>query len=142
MCSTQATHKVVVVILYDENGNMLLQHRSEDTPRLPGYWAFFGGAIDAGETPCEAVRREAYEELDYVLQEPECIFEQDVVVNNQDVHMWVFVEYFSGDKNSLKLQEGQGWGWYTLEDTQPLKMIDHDRVILEKIFCHIQTTRI
>ena len=99
MCSIQAKHKVVVVILYDEKGKMLLQHRTEDAPRLPGYWAFFGGSIDKGEMPEEAVRREAYEEINYKLQDPKCIFEQDVVVNDRDVHMWIFVEYFSGDKN-------------------------------------------
>ena len=37
----------------------------DDIPTIasPGYWALFGGSIDAGEAPRDAIRREVFEEL-------------------------------------------------------------------------------
>lgn len=42
----------------------LLQWR-EDLPHVsyPGYWGLFGGAVEAGENPAEAISRELAEEL-------------------------------------------------------------------------------
>lgn len=56
---------VVGVILYTDDGRVLLQQR-DDKPGLPypGYWTLFGGAIEEGETPDEAIARELWEELE------------------------------------------------------------------------------
>lgn len=68
---------VSIIILYDKDKKVLLQHRSDEAKRLPGYWAFFGGGIEAGETPEQAVKRETLEELDYVLDNPKLIWKQN-----------------------------------------------------------------
>ncbi len=47
----------VSAIIRDDEGRVLLQKRSDD-----GTWSLPAGAIDPGETPAEAVVREAYEE--------------------------------------------------------------------------------
>ena len=47
----------VMAIIRDDEGRVLLQKRRDD-----GTWCAPGGAIDPGETPAEAVVREAYEE--------------------------------------------------------------------------------
>ena len=47
----------VAAIIRDERGRVLLQHRSDD-----GSWSLPAGAIDPGETPAQAVVREAHEE--------------------------------------------------------------------------------
>ncbi|MDP2708681.1 MAG: NUDIX domain-containing protein [bacterium] len=57
---------VALIILFDQDKKILLQHRAEDAKRLPGYWGFFGGGIDQGETPEQAVRRETMEVLKYI----------------------------------------------------------------------------
>jgi len=49
--------KIALVILYDSKKRLLLQHRSDDSKVLPGYWGFFGGNIEKGETPEKAVKR-------------------------------------------------------------------------------------
>ena len=54
---------VSLIILYNKDKRMLLQHRAKDAPRAPDFWAFFGGGIDEGETPEEALVRESMEEL-------------------------------------------------------------------------------
>ena len=61
---------VAVLILYDGDGRILLQHRTEDAPTFPDCWAFFGGGLEEGETPEQAVEREIIEELAYKLRSP------------------------------------------------------------------------
>ncbi len=58
---------VAICILYRE-GKFLMQLR-DDIPTIlyPGLWGFFGGHIEAGETPEVAVVREIAEEIDYAL---------------------------------------------------------------------------
>ncbi|MFH0826697.1 MAG: NUDIX domain-containing protein [Candidatus Omnitrophota bacterium] len=122
--------RVVVIIVHDSAKKFLLQHRSKDARMLPDYWAFFGGQIDADETPEEAVQREAFEELRLHIKAPCFVREQEFEENNTPGQMYVFIEFFDADKSILKLQEGQGWGWFTKEQMVPLKMCQRDREII------------
>lgn len=45
-------------------GRYLIAHRSNEVEQ-PGTWGTWGGAIDSGESPEEAVKREAREEAGY-----------------------------------------------------------------------------
>jgi 8-oxo-dGTP pyrophosphatase MutT (NUDIX family) len=57
--------QVVSAILWTDHGRVLLQQR-DDKPglRYAGCWTLFGGQVEAGETPEEAIRRELIEELE------------------------------------------------------------------------------
>ncbi|MBD3304583.1 NUDIX domain-containing protein [Candidatus Woesearchaeota archaeon] len=61
--------RVALFVLRDAEDKVLLQHRSESAKLLPDYWAFFGGGIEEGETPEQAVVREAGEELGIELKD-------------------------------------------------------------------------
>jgi mutator protein MutT len=54
----------VAAILVDARGRYLLQRR-DDIPGIwfPGHWGFFGGTIEPGEAPIQAVVRELQEEI-------------------------------------------------------------------------------
>ncbi len=52
------------IFLARDTGRFLIAHRSRHVEQ-PGTWGTIGGAIDSGETPIDAVRREAYEETGY-----------------------------------------------------------------------------
>ena len=56
----------VAAIIVTEDRRYLLQLR-DDIPGIfyPGHWGCFGGAIAAGETPLQALRRELAEELEF-----------------------------------------------------------------------------
>lgn len=59
------------IFIAKDTGRILLAHRSEEPdeknrlPNEPGTWGTWGGKIDAGETPKEAVAREVEEEAGY-----------------------------------------------------------------------------
>jgi len=55
---------VVHLHLFNEKGDLFLQLRAITKDLFPGYWdTSVGGHMDPGETPEEALRREAMEEL-------------------------------------------------------------------------------
>jgi isopentenyldiphosphate isomerase len=57
-------HAVVHLHLFDRNGRLYLQKRAADKDRYPGRWdTSVGGHVAPGETPDQAIRREAREEL-------------------------------------------------------------------------------
>ncbi len=57
-------HKVIHVLVFNSNGELLLQKRSMDKDVAPGKWdTSVGGHVSAGESLDEAVRRETEEEL-------------------------------------------------------------------------------
>jgi len=60
----QFNDAVVAIIVLDD-GRYLMQLR-DDKPGIfyPNHWGLFGGAVDDGETPEEALRRELWEELE------------------------------------------------------------------------------
>ena len=128
---------VSLIVLYDSDKKLLLQHRTPDAPTLPGCWGFFGGRIDDGELPEEAVCREAREELNCELKSPVLFLEQNFTIDDKKGYMYVFIHSFYGDKSVLELREGQGWGWYRATEINCLNMIEHNREMVKKISVHI-----
>lgn len=59
---------VVHLHLFDEAGRLYLQKRAADKDRYPGRWdTSVGGHVAPGESPEQAIRREAREELEIDL---------------------------------------------------------------------------
>ena len=98
---------------------------------MPGYWAFFGGGIEQGENPTEALRREIREELSYEVQGPKFFLAQKVRDEENDITKYVFVEQYQDQP--LQLGEGQAMGWFSPDETHGLKMVDHDRFVVERV---------
>ena len=109
----------------------LLQHRSNEAARLPNYWAFFGGGIEQGESPRRALEREILEELSYQVHTPYFLIAQTIREEEDENMKYVFVEKYQNQP--LQLGEGQAMGWFSPDETNGLKMIDHDRVVIEHV---------
>src|SRR5882672_1771590 len=56
----------VAALLVHEDGRYIMQLR-DGKPEIfyPGHWGCFGGAVDTGETPIDALRRELREEIQF-----------------------------------------------------------------------------
>lgn len=133
--------RVALIILYDTDGKILLQQRTNDAKVLPGYWGFFGGSIDNGETPEQAVRRETMEELNYDLKNEKLFIEQNFRFLNAEGHMYLFIAPLFGDKSSLSLNEGQGWGWFCSSEIDNLNMLEHDKQIASRVLEYLDESK-
>jgi len=126
-------YKVALIVLYDLENRFLLQHRTKDARLLADHWAFFGGGLKTEETPLEALGREAMEELGHKIENPQLVLEQVFREGRTEGYMYVYVEQFTKDKSLLRLNEGQGWGWYKESELNGLKMIPRDKQIISLI---------
>ena len=127
--------EVAILVLYDKDGRMLLQKRTLDAPTFPGIWGFFGGGIEKGESPSEALKREIYEELEYEVRNPEFVFEHEYRHENppRKLKRFVFIEAYDPERK-LVLHEGERMGWFSHEETLEISDIpSFNRPVLKKI---------
>lgn len=124
----------VGVIMFNLSGQVLLQQRDEK-PGLafPGCWTLFGGRVEPGETPDEAMRRELMEELEIavplthwrVYDEPW----KDVIVEQH-----VYYAPIDRAVESMVLNEGQAMGYFTPAQIRGLSVAFFFRSVLETFF--------
>jgi hypothetical protein len=70
-------------------------------------------------------------ELSYEVQTPKFLLAQKVRDGEDDNTKYVFVEQYQDQP--LQLGEGQAMGWFLPDQTHALKMIDHDRFVVEHV---------
>jgi 8-oxo-dGTP pyrophosphatase MutT (NUDIX family) len=63
-------HDAVASLLIHEDGRYIMQLR-DGKPGIfyPGHWGCFGGAVEPGEAPVDALRRELREEIEFEMLE-------------------------------------------------------------------------
>ena len=87
-------------IILSHDKRILLQKRPDDWQTRPGYLTTFGGRIEKGETPAQAIVRELYEELGAQVSLNELI-ELGAVTEPCTGHTELVFEYFWHDKGNL-----------------------------------------
>jgi 8-oxo-dGTP diphosphatase len=116
----------VGAILYNGQGQILLQLR-DDRPDLafPNYWTTLGGAIEAGESPEAAMRRELLEEIEIA---PEMrlwrVFDRVVTLGGTQVtaEQHVFVGEIVLAAADIKVNEGQGVAFFGRNDLENIQI--------------------
>ena len=94
----------IAVAMLEREGRWLLQLRDDIEGIVhPGTWGLFGGHLDPGETPEQALRRELEEEISWVAGEVRWWF------THQDPHrsLHVFQVPLTVGFEALELREGQ-----------------------------------
>lgn len=115
---------VALILLFNEQGQFLLQHRCNKAPAYPEHWGFFGGGIDEGEHFVDGAARECFEEIEYRLSAKTPIL--TTFYRNHELNRFGDIYYFAEQldtQQTLVLHEGQAMGWKTLEDVKRLDKI-------------------
>ncbi len=106
---------VALAILYQAD-RFLLQLR-DDLPQIrhPGQWAFFGGHLEAGESPEQGLWRELAEEIGY---QPPKIQHFGSFLTDAQIMRHVFYAPLTVRVDELQLNEGQDLGLFTIEEVR------------------------
>ena len=106
--------KVAKAIIHKDD-EYLLQLRDDDPSiSYPNCWSFFGGEIEPGETPWQALQRELEEEIEWRPKQGSFLYRLNNPENPCRIHF--FAVPFTGSLQQLVLHEGQSYGWFTLRE--------------------------
>lgn len=132
----ESVHAILLV-----DGRYALQLRDND-PAIagPGLWGMFGGAIEPGESPVEALGREVHEELSIRLRDSRLFWLVEGVSEFSPTRKrwWVFEADVSDQWESHVLHEGQAARVFTFSQTTGVPMA---RITREVLTCHFETVR-
>jgi 8-oxo-dGTP diphosphatase len=127
----------VAAILQLPDGRFVLQHRDEK-PEIwyPGYWGCFGGAVDAGETPLDALHRELWEELKLAPGRIDSFvsFDFDLACLGLRSYFrrYYFVSVSEAEFRSLQLGEGQAIGAFSSPELNTrIHLVPYDAFALD-----------
>lgn len=128
--------KTSILIPYKKDGDTLLvymQKRSDTAKRLPGYFGFWGGGVEEGETFESGLQREIKEEMGLDL-------------SMESVSFFNHYEFLKSIKNIFILEVPEGWEdiiligegdfgkWFNLDEVVDVKnMILEDKVVLNDL---------
>ncbi len=119
------------IILFEDDGRVLIQHRTDDAPTYPAKYGLFGGRVEAGEKPLDAAKRECYEELEYELEDPKLILTTFHECKYGKREKFIFIEKYDENKK-LVLHEGQGFAWIDENNIDNFDILEHDLIDLKR----------
>ena len=105
-------HRAAHILIYNQQGELFLQKRSENKDTFPGYWdSSAAGHVDAGESYDECITREVTEELGIVLEKiPEKLFLLEALPENGMEFCQVYKAVHDGPFNLSKVEiEEEKW---------------------------------
>lgn len=121
---------VAGAVLLHPDGRVLMQHR-DDKPGIesPGKWSLFGGGLDEGESHAAAMLREVEEEVGYRPR----AYRELLVFSGWYAEFHVYLAEIASPLEELTLTEGQGFGYFTLDEALALDLTEIGRLSLEAL---------
>lgn len=115
-----------------------LQKRGKEARVLPDYFSFFGGKLEKGESPEEALKREIKEELNIEISGYSFLGEYESSVDVSIVlHMYA-MEVTADFENTVTVSEGEYGKFFSKEEVlQEQKLIDSDKKIIKDLWTKI-----
>jgi len=114
-----------------------LSQRSKIAKQFPDMWSFWGGGIEEGESPEQAMRREVKEELVYEF--PLCTFfgiYYDTAPNEKHIF---YAEVGDDFENEIEIKEGQGGKFFSRREIAGLlNLVPGDELALNDLFALLE----
>lgn len=121
---------VAGALLVNPAGELLLQHRDDkEGIESPGQWSLFGGGLDEGEEPAEAMLREIEEEIGYRPR----AYRPLVVFSGWYAEFHVYLAEVDRPLSQLVLGEGQDFGYFSPEEALRLDLTEVARLALSAL---------
>jgi 8-oxo-dGTP diphosphatase len=115
--------EIAQVLLFDRGGRLLVYLR-DDRPEIPfpNHWDLFGGHLEAGETPEQALVREVREELGITLKEWQFFRRFDCAVGDAYPNVkHIYWAAIPEEPEELTLHEGQRLKSITMAQRKTIK---------------------
>lgn len=129
--------KVAIVLFYNHEGKIILQNRRKKS-KAGEHYGFFGGQIEEGETPEQALKREIKEELDIDIHNH--VFFKTRTDEFKDKNIaatrWLYLSPFP-DLSKVNVNEGE-LEIFDFTDALKLKMIPGDDIILKEAYDYLK----
>ena len=118
----------VAAILVYEDGRILMQLRDDRSDIwYPNHWGLFGGGVEKGESPEEALCRELYEELELVIKKSKFFAKFDFDLSERGLgkayRSYYEVQIDSVDLAKICIHEGKEAKLFESSDTFKLQLI-------------------
>ncbi|MDD5133088.1 MAG: NUDIX domain-containing protein [Candidatus Nanoarchaeia archaeon] len=123
---------VAIIIFYDSENRILMQSR-KNISKHGEEWGFFGGGIELGETPEQALKREIKEELTYDIKEFKFFKKYGpTIYGDMKITYFVFLSKLPLI-SKFKQVEGDSMKLFTVKETKELKLVSGDYPILDDL---------
>jgi len=123
---------VSTIVFYTTKKEVLMQDR-KGISKYGEEWSFFGGGIEEGETPREAIIRETKEELNYNLNELEeignCHFKNEKI----ECTRHVFIAPLKNELQKMSVLEGKQGKLFSITEAKKLKLIPGEEQVIELV---------
>jgi len=128
-------HRVTVDAIIDDGEGIVLIERKYDP--FQGEWALPGGHVDPGETPRDAVVREAYEETDLDVEVEEMVGEfAHYIEDDRGDHIPLVYECSTDDSDPVGGDDAAQAEWFAYDAIPEELAFGHERVLKEYLAEH------
>lgn len=129
----EKNQNAVAVIVNEDNQILLLKRADSPDIWQPGKYALVGGAVEHGESPEEAVKREIREETGLNIDKFKGKFK--IGRANSDSEESIFLAKYDGDPFDIKLNfEHTRYGWYGPEEIHFLNTVPYLMEYINMVF--------
>lgn len=125
---------VIAAIKYKDK--FLFTKRHEKSKYEAGRWGFVGGAIEFGENPLEALKREVKEEVGLEISSANFFNMYSQVFESKNEVKHVMLLLFICEPKTLEVKKGfevSEAKWLTLEEANNLELIKGNEIILQDL---------
>lgn len=114
---------VVAIIVDNDNKILLLKREDNKNIWMPNKWSLVGGAIEKGESPEQACKREIKEETGLDIDD---LIDCFTIQRHEDSIESLFAARYDGEPTDIQLNgENTNYGWYDISEIEYLDTVPH-----------------